>query len=208
MKKQFWMGALAMGALTVGIWGQVSSAEAALISGAPPACTAGNALSVLGATACSGSWQGNDSNQQADVLSELSAAFGGTTGSGSWIHNTLTDKSDSLNFGPFTSNPSGSTGTLMFDAAQKGYFAVALKASNSFSLYLFNGGNIGISSFNFTTAGTATNNQGKPQGLSHASLYYFDAQPVPTPALLPGLIGLGVAAVRRKKQAAEVTQEG
>jgi hypothetical protein len=31
--------------------------------------------------------------------------------------------------------------------------------------------------------------------------------PVPTPALLPGLVGLGVAALRKKKQAAEATQD-
>lgn len=31
--------------------------------------------------------------------------------------------------------------------------------------------------------------------------------PVPTPALLPGLIGMGIAALRKKKQAGEATQE-
>lgn len=33
------------------------------------------------------------------------------------------------------------------------------------------------------------------------------SETVPTPALLPGLVGLGVAALRKKKQAAEVTQD-
>ncbi|MBD2112376.1 MULTISPECIES: PTPA-CTERM sorting domain-containing protein [Cyanophyceae] len=38
---------------------------------------------------------------------------------------------------------------------------------------------------------------------SNGSSYSFDIEEVPTPALLPGLIGLGVAALRRKNEEAE-----
>ncbi|NJL47101.1 MAG: PTPA-CTERM sorting domain-containing protein [Leptolyngbyaceae cyanobacterium SM2_5_2] len=43
--------------------------------------------------------------------------------------------------------------------------------------------------------------KGKAQDLSHAGLYHFDdddTEPIPTPALLPGLLGLGVAALRQR----------
>jgi hypothetical protein len=39
------------------------------------------------------------------------------------------------------------------------------------------------------------------RNVSHISVYYREGQPIPTPALLPGLVGLGLAAARRKKSA-------
>ncbi len=184
---------------TVAVFGlaPISDAKAALISAAPPTCSNNNILNPI-AIDCSGSWQGNDANQQSDVLSQLLADFGDETGLGTWLKS---GKSDDSNSGPFTSNVKATTGTLNFDVAQKGFFAVALKASNSFSLYLLDGGEDGISSFDFNTIGTATNNSNMAQSLSHATLYNF--QPVPTPALLPGLIGMGVAALRKRKAEAE-----
>lgn len=45
------------------------------------------------------------------------------------------------------------------------------------------------------------NNNGRTQAVSHISLYYRNGgEPIPTPALLPGLVGLGVAALRKRKQ--------
>lgn len=44
------------------------------------------------------------------------------------------------------------------------------------------------------------NSNNVTQGVSHMSLYYRNGgEPIPTPALLPGLIGMGVAALRKKK---------
>jgi hypothetical protein len=184
----------------------ISNAEAALVSAASPTCSINDIINPT-ATACSGSWDGNDANQQTDVLAKLLADFGVNTGSGTWAFG---GKSDDASNGPFTSNPNTSnTGLLTFDTAKTGYFAVALKASNSFSLYLLNGGTSGISSFDFNTKGTATNSKEKSQDLSHASLYTFagSSTPVPTPALLPGLIGMGVAALRKRKGEAEESAE-
>jgi hypothetical protein len=184
----------------------VAGAEAALIVG-NPLCNISN---VTGVVACAGSFSGNDSNQQADVLSQLVSSFGSFTGAGLWSHNTGTDKSDGPGFGPFTSNPEVTNGTLTFDTPQTGFFAIALKAGPRFSLYLLNGGTTGISSFNFNTIGTSTNPNGKAQDLSHASLYYFegeDTEPIPTPALLPGLIGLGIAGLRQRNGKAEETTD-
>jgi hypothetical protein len=177
----------------------VGEAEAALV-GASPLCTNGNALTEMNpdAITCSGAWAGNDANQQTDVLAQLSSDFASYTGGlVTWVFNGKSD--DSLN-GPFTSNPGGTTGTLTFDVAQEGLFSIALKASNQFSLYLFDGGAAGISSIDFTTIGTSlNNNQVQPQDLSHASLYRPGGTPIPTPALLPGLIGMGLAAWRKRK---------
>jgi hypothetical protein len=39
--------------------------------------------------------------------------------------------------------------------------------------------------------------------LTVSSQYGADAAPVPTPALLPGLIGMGVAALRKRRQQGE-----
>lgn len=50
------------------------------------------------------------------------------------------------------------------------------------------------------------NSKGNPQDVSHLSLYYRnpeDGVAIPTPALLPGLVGMGVAAFRKRKQAEE-----
>lgn len=44
-------------------------------------------------------------------------------------------------------------------------------------------------------------NSNNPTGVSHISLYYREGiTPVPTPALLPGLIGMGVASLRKRKR--------
>jgi hypothetical protein len=53
---------------------------------------------------------------------------------------------------------------------------------------------------------TAPRNGGKNQPV-YAVFAEVPSTAVPTPALLPGLVGLGVAALRKKKQSAEVTQD-
>ena len=174
-----------------------------------PSCGAGRVTSSI---TCSGSWAGNDSNQQTGpngVLAQLASDFSSNTGAGVW--STLnSNKSDSSGFGAFTSNPGDPSGILKFDTDQTGFFSVALKAGNQFSLYLFDGGISGLSSFEFNTLGTNVNsNNGKGRGLSHASLYTFTGatpppQAVPAPAaVLPALFGMGMAAVRKKKSAPE-----
>lgn len=79
-------------------------------------------------------------------------------------------------------------------------------------LLVFKGGNdttlVGYLLDRDNTDGTFTWTQpweklyGKAKDVSHISLYYRQGgtTPIPTPALLPGLIGMGVAALRKKKQ--------
>ena len=158
-----------------------------------PACTASGALATFGATSCAGAFVGNNKNQQAGVLAQL-AAFGGT-----W---SVLGSSDDANNGPFTSNPSGTSGALTFDNLITGPFALAIKAGNAFSLYYFLNAGAGVTSVNFTTLGVAINSNEIPNGLSHATLYTGRVNVVPEPStyvlLATGLAGLAVTARRRR----------
>jgi hypothetical protein len=146
--------------------------------------------------ACVGSFTGNI-NGSASELTDLSTAFGGV-----W---TYSGKSDDAGSGPFSTSPTGGTGTLTFDTAQFGVFAIGLKAATNYSYFLFDGGIGGISSIDYDTLGVAQNGQGIAQGLSHAALYFGEGVPVPnvpepeTYALM--LAGLGVVGfmARRRK---------
>ena len=66
----------------------------------------------------------------------------------------------------------------------------------------------GISGWGWVNHGEDTNHIPGDEVGKHiyASDWLFTAKPVPTPALLPGLIGMGVAALRKRKQEKEITQ--
>lgn len=184
---------VAVGTLLAGTILSPLSAHAALVSAGSPTCSVTNL--TVNATSCSGAWQGNQNNQLTDVLAQL-GTLSGLSGWG------LVGHSDTANNGPFTGNPQVTNGTLTFDAPQSGPFAIALKASNQFSLYFFDGSKTNISNLGFITNGVSLNKNGIPQDLSHASLYTSSATTaVPTPALLPGLVGLGMTMMRKRKGA-------
>lgn len=159
------------------------------------ACTNGGALSYMQALACSGSYTGNNSNQQSAVLSQMAASFQSYTGPGSyWSY---------VGDANFTG---GGTGSVHFNNPVTGWFVVALKSATNFSLYLWNGGTTGISSINFTDIGVSGNNNGQVQDLSHASLYAWTGAPpvsaTPEPAAIV-LMGTGLAGlfiVRRTRR--------
>ncbi|HUG25604.1 PEP-CTERM sorting domain-containing protein [Piscinibacter sp.] len=172
-----------------------ASANAALVMSTPD-CTA----SILNPsyTACGGSFEGNDKNQLGDVTSFIFDTWGQTV--------TFQGSSDEPgDFGPFTSNENGTIGTLTFDAAMDGPFVLSLKAGNQFSLFYYDGSGPAIASIDYSTLGVNLNNQGMPQGLSHASLYAGDG-PVPSipepetyALMLAGLGVVGFIARRRRR---------
>jgi hypothetical protein len=187
--------------------GALAPAQAQLVS-VSPACNNAAAMTALTPDAldCSGAWAGNNLNQQANVLAQLQADFGGAT----WAY--VGTSAGPVASGPFLSAGLGSTGTVNFTSPIYGLFAMALKASNEFSLYLFDGGQAGLSSITYTTIGSAINVRGIPQDLSHASLYSVAGDDLFTPDVVTAtpepasivlmMTGLGaVALVRRRRRA-------
>ncbi len=161
---------------------------------------------TVNAVAAAGSFVGNDTGNTAtiqDTLDTMSFYFGAIVpgGTGGWVLGDKTDSADGDQFYTFTNNPQTPTGTLNFNAPITGWFAITLKSSNNFSMYLFDGGVAGISSIDYSTIGTSVNRRGDPQDLSHASLWGGTA-PIPEPGtyalLLAGLGIVGVMARRRK----------
>lgn len=172
----------------------LSFSASAALSSTSPSCV----LSILNPTytACGGSFAGNNSNQTADVLAYISSTWGLTA--------TDLGSSDTAGtFGPFTSDETGTTGTLTFDTPQDGPFVLSLMSANQFSLFYYNGVGAAIPSIVFSTAGVNVNRNDIPQGLSHATLYAAATPPVPEPEtyalLLAGLGVLGFVARRRKQ---------
>lgn len=206
MKKQALIGALAMGAMTVGSLLQTtSSASAATVGTTTTSCD------FAGATICTNVLNGNDS------LSDLNSIDDSPFSNYEWeflskinAPNTTPDEGIADTFKlTYNGDPDDSTsGTweilLQNIINNKSPFVLAMKAGGGYAYNFFDGT---VFSGNWDTD-RFLNPKGIPQGISHATLYTpKDFQPIPTPALLPGLIGMGLAAMRKKKQAAEVTQE-
>jgi hypothetical protein len=178
MKLQHSLNALALATLAL----IAAPSQAALTPGDSGAlCSLTD--TTINATACSGSWDGNNKNQDADVYAEL-ASLSGISG---WLEQT-----------PDLSGPGGTAGTLTFAPPVDSPFAIALKASNSFSLYYYSGAS-GVTSIDYITNGVSVNGRGMPQDLSHATLYLA---PIPEPEtyalMLAGLGAVAFVARRRK----------
>jgi hypothetical protein len=124
---------------------------------------------------CRGAFEGNDKDDNQDVINSLDAFITNQGLAGMWTYSE-SDKSDQTGgFGVFIANPQNSSGTLEFDNPMFGIFAIGLKVSNKFSLFLFEADEtIGVKSFDFTTDGVSVNkNDAAAQELSHASFFRF-----------------------------------
>lgn len=189
-------------------------AEAAPLVPVSPNCNAAVALISPPFAQCYGAFSGNSNGPELDDVTDFlnGIAYGGNTFA--WASGAdVGESSGFLNLTGIGNNQT--TGTINFNDPLGGTFVIALKASNQFSLYLFDVLSP-ITSIQFSTLGTAVNNNGIPQGLSNVGIWtgtggndpFCIGQQcvvqVPEPAsavlLLGGLVGL-VAVARRRRDA-------
>lgn len=187
------VAAVAVGAFALPVYAAKPVAPVVLCSDS--IATTGNS----GYLACQGPIDGNLAAGQVNT-----ATF---TGYGTF---SLIGTSDDALAGPFSTNQSGATsGTLSFDALQKGLFVLGIKGGPDYSLYLFDGGTTGISSLAFDTLGIVTGAGAAGPGLSHFALFRDASVPptsvVPEPEsyalMLAGLGAVGFVAKRRVPKA-------
>ena len=191
MKKTLFTGAIAAGALVAGGVLHATPAQAASIS--TNACSptvAGLVNSTLGCEVVQGvSGNTNDWNN----LTTVNAA--GFFGLSDWEKGAKVDFGDNAK-----GNKSGTTGTWDFSSILS-----SLPSGHS-AMILFKGGKgtawtsylIDAPSVTSGTWKSPLFDGSKGKTTSHISLYTSSSQ-VPTPALLPGLIGMGVAAYRKRR---------
>lgn len=203
MKTMAFLGASALAAGSIALAGTFAPAQALTRTGV--SCEAAATFFDPAYLLCDGAFRGNDvPNNEAEALSIFDGLSTDLGFAGTWTVDEA-DKSDSANNGVFTSNPETTLGTLNFDTTQFGLFGISLKASNAFSLYLFDGGTTGINSIDFSTIGTATNRRGQAQDLSHASFFAFTPDDpgdvdVPEPATAAALGTFALLGLAMKKK--------
>lgn len=169
-------------------------AHAAFIKGTCNVADVKAGSSLVNASACR-NFDDNDNGFQA----RINSAFG-LTGN-TW---NLLGKSDES--GDPVNNIKGETfqignWSLSSPTSVNSPFVVTLKAGDFFSAYLFQGlANIGSGTFNVAGVTTDDKNSNKHADLSHLSVFTSEPTAIPTPALLPGLIGLGLGVWRKRQQ--------
>ena len=159
-------------------------AHAALTPNGAVSCTDGITDTNATFVDCGGAFDGNNKNQEADVLAFISSDFG---------LNGLTTIFD-------VSAGAGGSGTFDLTAID-GAFVLALKAGNAFSLYAFSDGDM----IDWDTLGVGFINNGGQlqfgQDLSHATVYTTAIPEPETYALMvAGLAFVGWASRRRQRR--------
>lgn len=155
------------------------------------------------ATSCIGQFGGNDAQGDGSgaLFDQLSSG----------VFNGITDwdfigKSDGdgglLNFDV---DSDGTAGNWTVDSSIDGPFVISLKAGNYWSAYFFESAE-DVLSGSWITDGVATNKQGIPLGLSHATLFVANVDdvvkdiPEPTTAAALGLVALGAVRTLKKRK--------
>ncbi|MGG6294884.1 PEP-CTERM sorting domain-containing protein [Leptolyngbya sp. AN02str] len=127
------------------------------------------------ASACAGSFSGNDTGAQGTLLNDLNNGLF-STGGGTW---SLLGKSDD---GGFSAGKSSTGGWSLLGGQQiTGSFVLSLKAGNAYSAYYFDNVSNVTSGF-FDTIGVSLAGNGKSgKDLSHASIFVLSQDTTPTP---------------------------
>lgn len=186
------------------------------LTGSSVSCSDG---SVAGATQCVGDFvtqkgnndvtDGGANNPASKILA--TGVFGGIT---NWTFNAKLDpgQTGSNPLGFSVSSIGGTQGSFGFSSIDLSTtdLAFSLKGGPSYSIYYVPANSLSDPlNIVWNTLGIEKGNGKAGPGLSHASVYYAnaggiggDGEAIPTPALLPGLIGLGAAALRKRGQTA------
>lgn len=157
------------------------------------------------ATDCAGAFDGliNQPTERGKFLTALNNGL--FAESSNWFFSSKQD-SDGIegtnSLGASVSGFDSKSGSVSFASLDPAKFSLVLvpKGATEYAAYYFQAGKYTATSFGFTTDGIKTPNGNNNPELSNFSVF---ARPVPTPALLPGLIGMGVAALRKRKAEAE-----
>ena len=158
------------------------------------------------ATACKGQFSGPITTPQArqDFLNELNGGLFNTldTTKFPWLFDSKTDAGGTDDKDPnildiTLTGIDGQSGTVSFANLNTQLTNLVLVpfGGNRYSAYYFEAGTYDVSSFEWSTAGLQ-NQGGQQPNLSNFNVF---TQTIPTPALLPGLIGMGAAALRKRK---------
>jgi hypothetical protein len=188
MKQQFLTGALVMGAMAIGSFVSIDAAEAATLVTNGGGDVLGIEDLLVGTTTYDVDFKNANYQNLFEAQGEPNLFLGNQTGAQTAAAAINAFLTSSLQFGSIFL---GNASSYLIPYALNGNTVNAVLSS----------GNPWIASLS-----TAPKNGGGNQPV-YAVFTEVPSTAVPTPALLPGLVGLSVAALRKKKQAAEATQD-